>query len=35
MDDIEVRLCADQDTNDENVLVQLLEIYVSQQIEEP
>ena len=30
-DDIEVRLCCDQDTTDENIIVQSLELYVSQQ----
>ena len=35
MDDIEVRICCDQDTIDENILVQLLEIYVSKQEVEP
>ena len=30
-DDIEVRLCCDQDTTDENILVQFLELYVSSQ----
>ena len=35
MDDIEVRICADQSTTDENILIQLLEIYVSPQIVEP
>ena len=31
-DDIEVRLCCDQDTTDENIIVQFLELYVSSQI---
>ena len=30
-DNLEVRLCCDQDTTDENILLQLLELYVSNQ----